>query len=52
MPMVISLVCAVAGDPGIASAAAIAAADRKALFIASSLIMPARSILADRSAFS
>src|SRR6266481_453099 len=43
MPMVISLVCAVAGDPGIANAAAIAAADRKALFIASSLMMPIRS---------
>src|SRR6266436_5737216 len=42
MPMVISLVCAVAGDPGIASAAAIAAADKKALFIASSLMMPIR----------
>src|SRR5882757_5068398 len=33
MPMVISLVCAVAGNPGSASAAAIAAAERQDLFI-------------------
>src|SRR6266478_10259034 len=32
MPMVISLVCAVAGDPGMARAAAIAAADKKVFF--------------------
>src|ERR1700761_144168 len=37
MPMVISLVCAVAGAPGSASAAASAAADKNALFIHSSL---------------
>src|SRR6266436_1281703 len=37
MPMVISLVCAVADDPGMASVSANAAADRKALFIHSSL---------------
>src|SRR5438445_913152 len=47
MPTVISLVCAIAGDPGMASAAAIAAADRKAFFIVSSLVMPVRSISAD-----
>src|ERR1700737_1513285 len=40
MPMVISLVCAIAGEPGTAIAAAIAAADRKAFFIVSSLVMP------------
>src|ERR1700749_3007015 len=37
MPMVISLVCAEAGEPGSANAAASAAADKKALFIHSSL---------------
>src|SRR5271156_5841289 len=37
MPMVISLVCAIAGSPEMASAAASAAADRKAFFICSSL---------------
>src|SRR5271168_2153104 len=37
MPMVISLVCADAGKAGSASAAAIAAADRRAFFIHSSL---------------
>src|SRR5215813_799575 len=38
MPMVISLVCAHAGEPGNANAAAsVAAADKKALFIHSSL---------------
>src|SRR6266487_6265466 len=37
MPMVISLVCAIAGDPGSAKAAAIAAADRVSLFIHFSL---------------
>src|SRR6202171_6075726 len=37
MPMVISLVCAIAGEPGSASAATTAAADRKAFFIHSSL---------------
>src|SRR5207248_260951 len=36
MPMVISLLCAVAGIPGMASAAAIAAADNKPFFIRSS----------------
>src|SRR5438105_8882780 len=36
MPMVISLVWAMAGDPGMASTAAIAAADRTAFLIASS----------------
>jgi uncharacterized membrane protein YtjA (UPF0391 family) len=50
MPMVISLVCAIAGDPGMASAAAIAAADRKAFFIVCSLVMLVRSISADCSA--
>src|SRR5271169_4185628 len=38
MPMVISLVCASAGDPGRASAAAIAAAGRNVFFIVSSLV--------------
>src|ERR1700730_5452521 len=52
MPMVISLVCAIAGDPGMAIAAAIAAADRKAFFIVSSLMMPVRSVSADYSALS
>src|SRR5438105_10508691 len=33
MPMVISLVCAIAGDPGSASIAAIATADKKSFFI-------------------
>src|SRR6266576_487927 len=37
MPTVISLVCAIAGDPGSAKAAAIAAADRVSLFIHFSL---------------
>jgi hypothetical protein len=37
MPMVISLVCADAGEPGSAKAAASAAADKKAHFIHSSL---------------
>ena len=37
MPMVISLVSAIAGDPGNATVSASAAADRKALFIHSSL---------------
>jgi hypothetical protein len=37
MPMVISLVCALAGDPGTASAAAIATAGKKTIFIGSSL---------------
>src|SRR3954452_5193515 len=37
MPMVISLVCAITGEPGSASAAAITAADRRAFFIHSSL---------------
>jgi hypothetical protein len=37
MPIVISLVCASAGEPGNARAAAIAAADRKTFFIRSSL---------------
>src|ERR1700758_448180 len=37
MPMVISLVCAAAGAPGSVNAAASAAADKKALFIHSSL---------------
>src|SRR5258708_15550401 len=37
MPTVISLVCAMAGEPGRASAATTAAADRKAFFIHSSL---------------
>src|SRR4051812_31557931 len=37
MPITISLVCADAGEPGNASAAAIAAADRRAFFIHSSL---------------
>src|ERR1700688_1881887 len=37
MPMVISLVCALACDPGSASASTMAAADRKAFFIDSSL---------------
>src|SRR5882757_6180855 len=37
MPMVISLVCASAGAPGSANAAASAAADRKVFFIHSSL---------------
>src|SRR5258707_2354808 len=36
MPMVISLVCAMTGEPGSASAAAMAAADRRAFFIHSS----------------
>src|SRR5437660_6708855 len=40
MPMVISLVCALAGDPAIVSAAAIAAADRNGLFTDSSLVIP------------
>ena len=37
MPIVISLVCAMAGEPGRARAATTAAADRKAFFIHSSL---------------
>ena len=37
MPMTISLLCARAGDPGNASAAAIATADRQVFFIDSSL---------------
>src|SRR5436309_7608081 len=37
MPMVISLVCAIAGDPGSASIAAIATADKKSFFIGFSL---------------
>src|SRR5260370_11066162 len=37
MPMVISLVCASAGEPGSASTATSAAADRRAFFIHSSL---------------
>src|SRR5437868_15245747 len=37
MPMTISLLCALAGEPGNASAATIAAADRKVFFIDSSL---------------
>src|ERR1700682_4612402 len=37
MPMVISLVCALAGKPGSATDAAITAADRRAFFIHSSL---------------
>jgi hypothetical protein len=37
MPMVISLVCAVAGNPGNATDAAITAADRQNLFIDFSL---------------
>src|SRR5882757_8041092 len=37
MPMVISLVCAITGEPGSASIAASAAADRRAFFIHSSL---------------
>jgi hypothetical protein len=37
MPIVISLVCATAGEPGRAKAAATAAADRKAFFVHSSL---------------
>src|SRR5260370_21777907 len=52
MPMVISLVSAIADDPGKASAAAIAAADRKALCIASSLAIPLVSFLADPSGLS
>src|SRR5271166_6906666 len=44
MPIVISLVCAAAGDPGMASAAASAAADKRAFFIASSLVMLVRPI--------
>jgi hypothetical protein len=37
MPIVISLVCATAGEPGRAKAATTAAADKKAFFIHSSL---------------
>ena len=37
MPMTISLLCAIAGDPGSASAATIATADRQVFFIDSSL---------------
>src|SRR4051795_11969792 len=39
MPMVISLVCALAGNPDSASAEAIEAADKRALFIRSSLLI-------------